>query len=234
MLEGDFQKITTSENVPGALMLVGNFPREWLFKLLNFWHFGEFSLGERVLSDALILEKVKLGVDDVREVKSFFNNTPSIARKKIAVIFQAEKLTAEAQNALLKIAEEPHPQALLILVVSNLDLMLPTLRSRFLKLFHQENILAKEKLPIAVDFFRSNLVKREALIKELFLKADDDDDKNLIFKFLEDLMALYVEAGVEKNYKALEGLFELNSKLNRFNVNKKLSLKVWSQSHSGY
>src|SRR3989338_9355220 len=114
MLEVEFQKITTSENVPGALMLVGKIPREWVLKLLNFWHFHEFNLSERVLSDALILGvnppspkasegRSKLGVEDVREVKSFFNSTPSIARKKIAVIFQAEKLTAEAQNALVKI-----------------------------------------------------------------------------------------------------------------------------------
>ena len=50
--------------------------------------------------------------------------------KKVGIIDEAELLTVDAQNALLKTLEEPPGQATLILVSTNPDALLETIRSR--------------------------------------------------------------------------------------------------------
>jgi len=50
--------------------------------------------------------------------------------KKIYIIKEADKLTNEAQNALLKILEEPPSNVIFILTTTNLELLLPTILSR--------------------------------------------------------------------------------------------------------
>lgn len=49
---------------------------------------------------------------------------------KIYIIDRAEKMTVEAQNALLKTLEEPPEYAIIILVTNNKEGLLPTIRSR--------------------------------------------------------------------------------------------------------
>jgi DNA polymerase-3 subunit delta' len=56
--------------------------------------------------------------------------TPRAGRRKIAIIDDAHLLNEESANALLKTLEEPPPHSLLILVASNADAILPTIRSR--------------------------------------------------------------------------------------------------------
>ena len=55
---------------------------------------------------------------------------PNEAERKIYIIDHAETMRAEAQNALLKIFEEPPAYAVIILLTSSLPAILPTLRSR--------------------------------------------------------------------------------------------------------
>jgi DNA polymerase-3 subunit delta' len=55
---------------------------------------------------------------------------PLLGRRKVALIDEAEALNEEGANALLKTLEEPPPGAILILVVSGQERLLPTIRSR--------------------------------------------------------------------------------------------------------
>lgn len=72
-----------------------------------------------------------IGIDEVRSLKQALYQTPLRAKKRVAVIHQAERLTNEAQNALLKVAEETPLSGLLILTLRDLDSLEDTLRSRF-------------------------------------------------------------------------------------------------------
>ncbi len=56
--------------------------------------------------------------------------TPGGAAAKVFIIDEAELLGPPAQNALLKFLEEPPERTVLILVTSNPELLLPTIRSR--------------------------------------------------------------------------------------------------------
>lgn len=55
---------------------------------------------------------------------------PVAGSRKIAVINDADTMNDEAANALLKTLEEPPEGGMLILIASNLDSLLPTIRSR--------------------------------------------------------------------------------------------------------
>ena len=55
---------------------------------------------------------------------------PFEARRRVAIFDNADTLTADAQDSLLKTLEEPPPSSVLILVTAHPDLLLSTVRSR--------------------------------------------------------------------------------------------------------
>lgn len=71
-----------------------------------------------------------LKIEQVRELQRKIQEKPIISNKKIYIIDDAEKMTTEAQNCLLKTLEEPPEFAILILVGSNESLFLDTIKSR--------------------------------------------------------------------------------------------------------
>jgi DNA polymerase-3 subunit delta' len=69
-------------------------------------------------------------IDQIRELQRELAFRPYEATKKACIIDGAEKLNPAAGNALLKTLEEPPGNALLILITSNPDGVLPTVLSR--------------------------------------------------------------------------------------------------------
>jgi hypothetical protein len=76
-----------------------------------------------------------IGIDAVREVKNFLWQKPNMSTRRTLIIDNADLLTTEAQNALLKITEEPPASSLLILVTSDVESLLPTIVSRLPKIY---------------------------------------------------------------------------------------------------
>ncbi len=77
-------------------------------------------------------EKVSsIGVDDIREqINDTILIMPYSSSYKIYIVDEAEKMTVQAQNALLKTMEEPPGYAILFLLTTNPELFLPTILSR--------------------------------------------------------------------------------------------------------
>lgn len=71
-----------------------------------------------------------ISIDQVREMKSQIYQKPVSAKFKIILVENAQKLTKEAQNSLLKVLEEPPPHAIIILDAKNKTSLLPTIVSR--------------------------------------------------------------------------------------------------------
>ncbi len=82
--------------------------------------------------DLQLIEPLKgvITIGQIRELQREVNLKPLESKRKIYIIEQAEKMTAEASNSLLKTIEEPPPYALIILICSNLEAILPTIISR--------------------------------------------------------------------------------------------------------
>lgn len=76
-----------------------------------------------------------IGVDDIREqIHDTIMIRPYSSYYKIYIVDEAEKMTIQAQNALLKTIEEPPSYAVIILLTTNGDLFLPTILSRCVQL----------------------------------------------------------------------------------------------------
>ncbi len=74
---------------------------------------------------------LELGIDVLRHfVMEPVIHTPSRGRAKIFIVREADRITPQAQNALLKTLEEPPGTTFIILLVRALDRMLPTTQSR--------------------------------------------------------------------------------------------------------
>ena len=72
-----------------------------------------------------------IGVDDVREqLVDDIVIKPYSSKYKIYIIDEAEKLTVQAQNAILKTIEEPPAYAVIIFLTNNAGVFLPTILSR--------------------------------------------------------------------------------------------------------
>ena len=72
-----------------------------------------------------------ISVDDIREqVNNDIVIKPYSSKYKIYIIPDADMMSVQAQNALLKTIEEPPEYAVIMLLTENAELLLPTIRSR--------------------------------------------------------------------------------------------------------
>lgn len=137
-----------------------------------------------------------IGVDDIREqVNSDVCIKPYAGKKKIYIIDEAEKMNPQAQNALLKTFEEPPEYAVIILLVTNEEELLPTIRSRAVVLnmkpvpddMLKRYLMEQEQVPdykadICVAFARGNLGKALRLIVNEKFDTIREDAFNLLKK----------------------------------------------------
>lgn len=76
-------------------------------------------------------EKASIGVDDIRiQVNNDILIKPFSSQYKIYIIDEAEKMTEQAQNALLKTIEEPPEYAIILLLTNSTTKLLQTILSR--------------------------------------------------------------------------------------------------------
>lgn len=75
-------------------------------------------------------EKLSLGVDEVRELVRRSALSPVLRGKQILVVEDADRLTDQAANALLKAIEEPTDRTVWLLCAPTMEDLLPTIRSR--------------------------------------------------------------------------------------------------------
>jgi DNA polymerase III delta prime subunit len=81
--------------------------------------------------DVSLVESDKsIGIGDVREIQKRLFLKPLQSPKKAVIVDATLGITIEAQNALLKSLEEPPDNTIIILLVSNSEIVLPTIVSR--------------------------------------------------------------------------------------------------------
>lgn len=95
----------------------------------------QFASGNHPDFHRITREKASLSVKEIREqVTEDVQVKPYSGKYKIYLIGEAEKMTEEAQNALLKTIEEPPPYAVFLLLVKNPEQLLQTVLSRCIAL----------------------------------------------------------------------------------------------------
>ena len=71
-----------------------------------------------------------LGVDTIRKLRTDIRIRPYSSQYKVYIVEDAELMTVQAQNALLKVLEEPPSYGVIILIADGLTNFLPTILSR--------------------------------------------------------------------------------------------------------
>jgi hypothetical protein len=106
-------------------------------------------------SDAIIK------VDDVRAIRRDALLRPFDGEVKAYIIAHAHNMNINAQNALLRILEEPPPHARFVFLTCNAELLLPTLRSRCIT--HRRVTMNSEQLTMNNEQFEKALAFVDAL-----------------------------------------------------------------------
>jgi DNA polymerase III delta prime subunit len=136
------------------------------------WAKRELGMKVEQNPDIAVLRYGLFSVADARKVAEVVAGAPFAGDHKV-VIVAASRAYHEAQNALLKVFEEPAPGTHLFLVLPILGGLLPTLRSRVQVL---DGEMKKAVIPEVVEtFLRANKEKRSALIKKLSTGSDEEE-----------------------------------------------------------
>ena len=152
-----------------------------------------------------------IGVEDIRtQVNNDMAIKPYYGPKKIYIINESEKMTMQAQNALLKTLEEPPAYGVIILLTTNADALLPTILSRCVVLHMRpvedskiEDYLMNQlhmpdyKAGVCAAFARGNMGKAKAL-------AENEDFDNIkeeavsLLKYIQDMEISEIIAAIKR------------------------------------
>ncbi len=152
-----------------------------------------------------------ISVDDVRaQVNGDVAIKPYSSPYKIYIVNEAEKMTPQAQNAILKTLEEPPEYAVILLLTSNVNSLLPTILSRcvvlnmkpvaddLVKAYLMEQVKVPDyKAEVCVAFARGNIGKAKSL-------ASSEDFENIkneaisLLKYIQDMELHEIIAAIKK------------------------------------
>jgi len=101
----------------------------------------------------LINQQTGWGIDTIRSLKKFLYKKPFCHQSKVIIIKDSQNLATEAQNALLKVLEEPGDGNFLIITSNKISALLPTIISRCqtIKIANSKTISSQKKLLISGD-----------------------------------------------------------------------------------
>ena len=152
-------------------------------------------------------------------MKSWQNLSPE-GERKVHVIY-TDFITNEAQNALLKLLEEPTPRTHIIFATPQPDMLLPTLLSRVHVVHAKNNASTKQKVGVfentSIDaFIAMTRAERIALISKIIEKSDSDEAsaevREKAISFIEAIEQLLAQ-DLLKNHSKIEQLLALKKYL---------------------
>lgn len=170
-----------------------------------------------------------IGVEDIRtQINGDIDIKPYSSPRKIYIMNEGEKMTVQAQNALLKTLEEPPEYAVILILTTNVDELLPTILSRCVVLnmkpvtdaqvkeyLMEELGVPDYKANICVAFARGNIGKAKLLASSEEFEKVKDEAITLV-KYINDME-------INEIVKAIKKISEY-----KFDVNDYLDiLSVW-------
>lgn len=124
-------------------------------------------------------------IEQIRDIQKKIQEKPIISNKKVYIIDDADLMTQEAQNCLLKTLEEPPEFATIILIGSNSNAFLPTIKSRctimnFDKITNDE-MKQYLKKQYNIDNINENMIQmyQGSIGKAIELKEKQEEYKNI-------------------------------------------------------
>ena len=168
-----------------------------------------------------------LKIEQIREFQAKVYEKPIISTRKVYIIDDSDKMTIEAQNCLLKTLEEPPEYVTIILIGSNENSFLSTIKSRcmilhfeklsneIIKNYLQENYKTNIDSEIMLEAFQGSIGKA------IQLREKQEDYKKIedIIYNLENKDKIDILNMSEILYKAKDEKFEILDYINIILIN---------------
>jgi len=161
-------------------------------------------------------EQKSIGIEKTKSyISTSFRKSENI---KVGIIYEANKLTNEAQNAILKLLEEPPEDTILLLIGKNRNMLLSTVRSRCLFISKNELVSNTEISGIVKEFVNSTFGQRIKILDEYFSSKDKLDKlstervENFLIAFL-DFLNIQALNNEQITSKPISNMIELVEQL---------------------
>lgn len=169
-----------------------------------------------------------IGVEDIRgQINNDIGIKPYSSPRKIYIMNEGEKMTVQAQNALLKTLEEPPEYAVILILTTNVEALLPTILSRCVvlnmkpvsdekvkKYLMEELQVPDYKANICVAFARGNVGKAKLLASsEEFEKVKEE-----AISLVKNINAMEINEIVKAIKKIAEYKFDVGDYLDILSV----------------
>lgn len=243
-IEQDFKKLLNNEALGHAYVLHGpHLAVQFALakSLANFLEKGKWSLPEGVLLDGKFIDGTMqdLGVNVAREFSEFLYRQPVSSPRRTLVINGAAEFTTQAQNAILKIVEEPPSHGLIILTVRDINSLVVPLKSRLQSLYVA---LEKGEKPTytpleekAIELVEKFMMSAPEGRKQMVKKMVDDDKEDTVEKrakitdtFVSCLIGELAKKP-EQNALALKEVLKRQTAMADYSTNRKLQLESFLQ-----
>lgn len=136
-------------------------------------------------------------IEQIRDIQKRIQEKPIISEKKVYIIDNADLMTTEAKNCLLKTLEEPPEFAVIILIGSNSNTFLPTIKSR-------------------CTIMNFNKISDEEMTKYLREKCDVKNiDQNMLYMYQGSIGKALELKEKQEEYKNIENII---NNINRYDL----------------
>ncbi|MBE7028927.1 MAG: hypothetical protein IKZ35_00740 [Clostridia bacterium] len=155
-------------------------------------------------------QRASISVEAIRQFKKEVYLRPFYGERKIYILKNAEKMTVEAQNAMLKIFEEPPEYITIILITNGLSKILSTIKSRAV-IFNFPTLGAKE-LEKYLNIYYNDIEDKEiyahisdgSISKMIQLISDED---SLLFR--ESVLSAFIKIIRSNDSSSYNDLFDI-------------------------
>lgn len=171
-------------------------------------------------------EENSIKIETIRNMQKRIQELPIVSNRKVYIIDDSEFMTKDAQNCLLKTLEEPPKFTTIILIVSNENRILNTIKSRCLKLYF--NDISSDELKSYIDknisdFTPSMLSACQGSVgkaininknKDIYIELDN------IFNNIDNYSITDVISKLDVLYKNKEIIYDILEYINTIFINK--------------
>ena len=162
-------------------------------------------------------------IDQIRSLQQDMANKPIISKNKIFIINDADTMTEESQNCLLKTLEEPPKYGIIFLIVSNESKILPTIKSRCVTL--KFNKIEKEEMKKSFpDLSEEQIELLDGSLKQKDTIKEKEEEYKSLIEFTDNLNKgiPYLMNNIKILYDGKNNINELLDYLNIILLNKKM------------
>ncbi|MDO3681520.1 DNA polymerase III subunit delta' [Paenibacillus ehimensis] len=169
----------------------------------------------------IVPDGASIKIDQIRELQKQFAYRASASNIKMYILEDADKLTVQAANSLLKFLEEPTSQVVAVLITDNGQALLPTIRSRsqwipFLPMGRSsmKELLLQEGHPPVLVQAAVNLAAGPEAARELIQGNGFAELRNLVIQLARESLSRLPSAMLTAQQKLAKG--EFSEQLPRF------------------